>query len=80
MKPGWLAGTRWITLCSNHLIDLVVARLLTWVGLRRVSIGPPIMVMVRGLFGSLLAAISEIAASTGTVDWLIPIICVLGPI
>jgi len=40
--------------------------LFTAVGLRRASIGPPIITMVRGV-GSLLAARSETAASTGTV-------------
>ena len=57
-----------MTLFSNHSMGLFVARLLTAVGLLRASIGPPIMVMVRGV-GSPRLAISEIAASTGTVGW-----------
>ena len=57
-----------MTFCSNHEYGLVRARLLTAVGLLRASIGPPIMMVVRGS-GSSRAAISEIAASTGTVGW-----------
>jgi hypothetical protein len=44
-----------------------VAKLFTTVGLRRVSIGPPIIVMVSGTTFSFRAAISDTAASTGTV-------------
>jgi hypothetical protein len=47
---------------------LFIARLLTAVGLLRASIGPPIIVSVRGV-GSPALAISETAASTGTVGW-----------
>ncbi len=64
---------------SNHEIGLVTARLLTAVGLRRVSIGPPIMIMVRGFTGSSSAAISEIAASTGTVGWHTEMTLMSGP-
>ena len=58
----------WITLFSNQDIGLRVARLLTEVGLRRASIGPPIITIERGSF-SPRAAISEMAAITGTVGW-----------
>ncbi|MNT50359.1 hypothetical protein D3C72_1872760 [compost metagenome] len=63
-----------MTLFSNHSNDLLVASELTAVGLLRASIGPPIMVMVRGVF-SPAEAISEIAASTGTVGWHTEITC-----
>jgi hypothetical protein len=43
---------------------LFIARLLTAVGERRASIGPPIIVIVSGVTSPALA-ISEIAASTG---------------
>ena len=49
MYPGYFDGTRWITFCSNHECGFLRARLLTAVGLRRASIGPPIMAMVRGI-------------------------------
>jgi hypothetical protein len=42
--------------------------LLTAVGERRASMGPPIMVMDSGVISPRLA-ISETAASTGTVGW-----------
>ena len=58
---------------------MFIARLLTAVGLLRASIGPPIMVMVRGV-GSPALAISEIAASTGTVGWQTEITFTSGPI
>jgi hypothetical protein len=53
-------------LCSNHSCEWRIASELTAVGLRRASIGPPIIVMVRGVSSPRLA-ISEMAASTGTV-------------
>src|SRR5439155_756850 len=46
--PGYFAGTRSMTWRSNHKYDLRRARLLTAVGLRRASIGPPIITMVSG--------------------------------
>lgn len=55
-----------MTLFSNQLKLRFMARLLTAVGLLRASMGPPIMVMLRGV-ASPADAISEIAASTGTV-------------
>ena len=63
-----------MTLSSNHHSGWRVARLLTAVGDSRVSIGPPIIVIERGS-GSPRAAISEIAASTGTVGWHTLITC-----
>jgi len=64
---------------SNQEKGFSTARSLTAVGDLRGSIGPPIMVMVLGSFGSLLVAISEIAASTGTVGWHTEITCTSGP-
>ena len=55
-----------------------MARLLTAVGDSRASIGPPIMVMVRGVFSPRLA-INEMAASTGTVGWHTEITLTSGP-
>ena len=66
-----------MTLFSNQDRLLFVARLLTAVGLLRASIGPPIIVIVRGV-GSPALAISEIAASTGTVGWQTEITLHLG--
>ncbi|ODV09924.1 MAG: hypothetical protein ABT19_14105 [Rhodanobacter sp. SCN 68-63] len=69
-----MLGTVWITLPLNQDSGWRVARLLTLVGLRRGSIGPPIMVIERGVV-SPREAISEIAASTGTVGWHTEITC-----
>ena len=55
------------------------ASLLTAVGLRRVSIGPPIRIMLRGAQGSFAAFISDTAASTGTEGWQTAITLVPGP-
>ena len=68
-----------MTLFSNQEWLLFVARLLTAVGLFLASIGPPIMVIVRGVVSPALA-ISEIAASTGTVGWQTEITLTSGPI
>jgi hypothetical protein len=51
-----------------------VASEFTEVGLLRASIGPPIIVIVRGVSSPRLA-ISEMAASTGTVGWHTEITC-----
>ena len=67
-----------MTFCSNHWWLFSIAKLLTAVGLLRASIGPPIMVIVRGV-GSPALAISEIAASTGTVGWQTEITLTSGP-
>jgi hypothetical protein len=64
-------------LFSNQLWLLLTARLLTAVGLLRASMGPPIMVMVSGVVSPRLA-ISETAASTGTVGWHTEITCTFG--
>ncbi len=63
-----------ITLFSNHSYECCVASELTEVGLLRASIGPPIIVMVRGVSSPRLAS-SEMAASTGTVGWHTEITC-----
>ncbi len=63
-----------MTLLENQCSGLVVASELTWVGLLRVSIGPPIIVIDSGRSSPALA-ISEIAASTGTVGWQTEITC-----
>ena len=68
-----------MTLFSNQAWLLFVARLLTEVGLLRASIGPPIMVIVRGVVSPALA-IREMAASTGTVGWHTEITFTSGPI
>ncbi|CFP63050.1 Uncharacterised protein [Bordetella pertussis] len=52
---------------------------MTWVGDSRGSIGPPIITMLRGWQGSLAEAISDIAASTGTVGWQTEMTWVSGP-
>ncbi|MCY1456354.1 hypothetical protein D9M71_735670 [compost metagenome] len=57
-----------MTLFSNHDSGFWVARLFTAVGLQRASIGPPIITSERGVVSPRLA-ISETAASTGTVGW-----------
>ena len=54
---------------ANHEWDRRSANSLTLVGLRRASIGPPIMIIVFGTAGSLDAARRDTAASTGTVGW-----------
>ena len=57
-----------MTLFSNQLWLLFMARLLTAVGDLRASMGPPIMVMLSGVCSPRLA-IRDTAASTGTVGW-----------
>ena len=59
---------------SNHHSGFSVARLLTAVGDLRPSTGPPISTIDSGVV-SPAAAISEIAASTGTTGWHTPITC-----
>src|SRR5690606_39386123 len=72
--PGYGGGTVWMTLFSNQDSGLRVARLLTAVGLRRASRGPPIITSERGI-GSPRPAISDTAAMTGTVGWQTLITC-----
>jgi hypothetical protein len=67
-----------MTLFSNQEKLLLSARLLTAVGLLRASIGPPIIVSVRDVSSPALA-ISETAASTGTVGWQTEITFTSGP-
>ena len=57
-----------MTLFSNQLKGLFIAKLLTAVGDKRASIGPPIMVNDSGVV-SPRVAISDTAANTGTVGW-----------
>ena len=59
---------------SNQRSDRLVANSVTGVGLRRASIEPPISVTLRGS-GSRAAAISAVAASTGTAGWHTAITC-----
>ena len=58
-----------MTLLRNQSMPRSSASLLTAVGLRRVSIGPPISVIDGGTQGSSSASISETAAITGTDGW-----------
>ena len=78
-KPGSPAGTRWTAAISNHSKGRSVATRPTWVGFTRVSIGPAIKVMVRGVAGSPDSAISETAASTGTLGWQTATTCTSEP-
>jgi len=64
---------------SNQENGFSVARSFTAVGDLRGSIGPPIIVIVFGSFGSFSLAISEMAASTGTVGWHTEMTCTSGP-
>ena len=52
---------------------------LTAVGERRVSIGPPISVMERGVNGSFSASMRAMAAITGTEGWQTAMTCRSGP-
>ena len=67
-----------MTLLSNQLWLLLTARSFTEVGLLRASIGPPIIVIVRGV-GWPRLAISDTAASTGTVGCQTEITCTSVP-
>ena len=79
MKPGWGKGTFMTTLLRNQSMSRLSASALTAVGLTRVSIGPPISVMVAGRKRSLRASISAIAATTGTDGWQTAMTCADGP-
>jgi hypothetical protein len=57
---------------------LFIARLLTAVGDKRASIGPPIITSAGGV-GSPALAISDTAPSTGTVGWHTEITLTLCP-
>ena len=52
---------------------------LTAVGERRVSMGPPIRIIERGVFGSFSASMRAMAAITGTAGWQTAITCRSGP-
>jgi hypothetical protein len=69
MKLGFGQGTRSMTLRWNHSIGRDWACWLTRIGLRRVSIGPPMSVGEAGRQGSPCAAISAAAASAWTEGW-----------
>ena len=58
-----------MTWSANQECGRPEAKSFTAVGLRRVSIGPPIMIIALGTAGSFSAAMSDTAASTGTVGW-----------
>jgi hypothetical protein len=74
--PDSCSGTRVDDVARTTSSGLFMARLFTAVGLFRASIGPPIMVMLRGVASPALA-ISDTAASTGTVGWQTLITCSL---
>src|SRR3546814_14779882 len=67
--PGYQAGTVAMTFSWNHAWGRVVACWLTAVGALRVSIGPPIIVSVRGRHLCFDAAMIAAAASQGTDGW-----------
>ena len=64
---------------SNQLIGLLVASLLTLVGLTRVSMGPAISVMLLGCAGLPSAAMTATAASAWTHGWHTATRCAPGP-
>src|SRR5258708_1269714 len=59
MTPGCGNGTLVMTWLRNHSMPRSAARLLTAVGLRRVSIGPPLSVIASGTKGSRSASMIE---------------------
>ena len=59
MKPGFGHGTYSITFCSNQLDAARLGQLVDLVGLRLVSIGPPISVIEAGRQGSSAAAMQR---------------------
>ena len=65
---------------SNHSIGLVIASLLTAVGLMRQSIGPAISVRLAGVAGCSSSDISATAASAATQGWQIATTLAFGPI
>ena len=68
-----------MTFLRNQSTPFSWARLFTAVGLRRVSMGPPMRIMVFGAAGSFAAFISATAAITGTEGWQTAITLVSGP-
>ena len=79
MKPGCGNGTFMMTFWRNQSRSCCSASLLTAVGLTRVSIGPPISVIVAGRRRSPRASISATAASTGTDGWHTAMMWASGP-
>src|SRR3546814_1351525 len=64
----WLRISDWCSDVSSSDLSMEFSctRSFGTVGLSRVSIGPPIRVIERGVFGSFMSDISATAASTGT--------------
>ena len=58
-----------MTLAANQSVPRSSASEFTTVGFSRVSIGPPIKVMLCGTSGSPSASMSDTAAITGTEGW-----------
>ena len=79
MKPALGSGTLWMQLRLNQAIPRFSASLLTSVRLTRVSIGPPISVIDRGVCGLLVASMRAMAAITGTEGWQTAMTCTSGP-
>jgi hypothetical protein len=69
MKPACGSGT-WLTrFFSNHSMGLVLASLLTSVGLTRQSTGPAMSVRLWGWAGLSSSAMMAVAASAATQGW-----------
>ncbi len=77
--PGCGNGTLVMTVLRNQSMPRSWASLFTPVGLRRVSIGPPISVIDVGTKGSRRASMIETAATTGTEGWHTAMTWVLPP-
>ena len=69
MNPAWGRGTRLIRFFSNQSIGLLMARVLTPVGLTRQSTGPAIRVRLSGWAGWSSSAMMAVAASAATQGW-----------
>ncbi len=79
-RPGKRLGTLAIRVRSNQASDLDVASSFTAVGLSRVSIGPAISVIERGVAGLRSCDITATAASVCTQGWQTASTCAPGPI
>ena len=80
MMPGLGKGTLTMAFLRNQSTPRATATRLTAVGLRRVSIGPPIRIIDLGqLRDPCCFDISDTAASTGTEGWHTAMTCVSGP-
>ena len=78
--PGKRDGTEAMRLCSNHSMGRALASSLTLVGLTRVSTGPAIKVMLRGVAALPASERMATAASACTQDWHTATTCTPGPI